>query len=69
MQSSKNSLIESIIKTLVGYGNGVLGQLIIFPWVDISVPLSSNFLIAFYFSVVSLICNFILRRIFNYFTG
>lgn len=69
MQSSKNSLMESLASVLAGYGVAVFGQLVIFPLVGISTSLSNNFIIAFLFSILSLIRSFVLRRIFNYFTG
>lgn len=65
MQSRKYSAIESAANIAVGYIIAVLAQLAIFPFFDIHVPLTDNLLIGAFFTVVSFVRSYILRRIFN----
>lgn len=65
MQSKKQSIIESIVNTLIGYIIAVLSQMVIFPVFGIEIPLSDNLMIALYFTVVSLLRSYLLRRYFN----
>ncbi|RPI78801.1 MAG: hypothetical protein EHM45_05290 [Desulfobacteraceae bacterium] len=65
MQSKKYSLIESITNVAIGYLVALGSQLIIFPVFGISVPLRSNLAIGAFFTVVSIIRSYCLRRVFN----
>lgn len=65
MQSRIQSLWESCINILIGYLVALLSQLLIFPWFGINLPLSSNLLIGVYFTIISLIRSYIIRRFFN----
>ncbi len=65
MQSKKNSLIESFTNVMVGYGIAIVSQLIIFPIFDIHITLSENFLIGLWFTIISIIRSYIIRRWFN----
>lgn len=53
------------MNVVIGYGVAISSQIIIFPWFDIDIPLSDNFIIGFYFTSISLIRSYILRRYFN----
>ena len=65
MQSRIESLIESCTNVLIGYVVAVLSQLLIFPFFNIHVPLTSNLAIGLWFTVISLLRSYILRRYFN----
>ena len=65
MQTKKQSLLESTINVLIGYLVAVGSQIIIFPWFNINIPIRDNFLIGIWFTVVSLVRNYVLRRFFN----
>lgn len=65
MQTRTQSLIESITNILIGYIVAVLSQVAIFPLFGINVPLSDNLLIGAYFTVISLIRSYAVRRYFN----
>jgi hypothetical protein len=65
MQLKKHSLIESITNVIVGYGVALLSQIIIFPIFGIKVTIRDNVLIGLFFTVVSIIRSYALRRIFN----
>jgi len=65
MQSRTDSLREAILNILIGYMVAILSQLAIFPLFGVHLPLSDNLLIGLYFTVISLIRSYTLRRIFN----
>ena len=65
MQTKKQSLIESVLNVLIGYVVALLSQLIIFPFFGVNLPLSDNLLIGAFFTVVSVIRSYTLRRFFN----
>jgi len=59
------SATESLANVVVGFMVAILSQLIIFPRYDIHVPISTNLWIGVWFTVISLIRSYILRRWFN----
>jgi len=65
MQTRYQSLIESLTNIAIGYIVAVVSQLIIFPQFGINIPLGDNLLIGAYFTVVSLVRSYVLRRYFN----
>ncbi|MBT9165109.1 MAG: hypothetical protein DDT23_01124 [candidate division WS2 bacterium] len=65
MQTRKHSFVESITNVIVGYIVAVLSQLAIFPFFNIHIPLSDNFIIGFWFTIISLVRSYCIRRIFN----
>jgi hypothetical protein len=64
-QSRIESAIESAANIAVGYGVALASQLLIFPMFGIHVPLSSNLAIGAWFTVISLVRSYVLRRWFN----
>lgn len=64
MQNKKFSLIESIINICIGYFVALCSQLLIFPFFNINIKLNDNMLIGLWFTVISLIRSYIVRRIF-----
>jgi hypothetical protein len=67
MQSRKNSIIESAANILIGYWCAVLTQLIVFPIMGIDVSLNKNLMIGLFFTLISLLRSYVIRRIFNHF--
>lgn len=65
MQTRTQSAIEAVANVLVGYLVALASQLLIFPMFGIHVPLSSNFAIGAWFTVISLVRSYVLRRWFN----
>jgi hypothetical protein len=65
MQTRLGSFIESIINILIGYFFALGSQLIIFPLVGIHVSLSTNLWIGLWFTIISLIRSYFVRRYFN----
>ena len=64
-QSKKHSMMESIVNILIGYSVAVISQLLVFPIYDIEVTFSDNLLIGLYFTIISLIRSYLVRRYFN----
>lgn len=64
-QSKVESFIESTMNILVGYGVALLSQIVIFPMFDIHVPMSTNLGIGAWFTIISLIRSYAIRRWFN----
>lgn len=64
-QSRKMSMVESMANVAIGYGIAILAQLVIFPVFGIHIPLGSNLLIGLFFTGVSFVRSYLLRRFFN----
>ncbi len=65
MQTKKQSIKESITNIVVGYFISLISQLIIFPLLNITVTMADNLLISAYFTLISLIRSYVIRRYFN----
>jgi len=59
------SLVESFANIAVGYVVALLSQLAIFPMFGIHVTLTDNLAIGAWFTVISLVRSYVLRRWFN----
>ena len=65
MQTKLQSALESAVNILIGYLVALASQLIVFPQFGINIPLTDNLLIGFWFTVISLIRSYAVRRYFN----
>ena len=65
MQTKYQSLIESLTNILIGYLTALLSQVLIFPLFNIYVSLQDNLLIGLYFTIISLLRSYLVRRYFN----
>ena len=65
MQTKYQSLIVSLTNILIGYLTALLSQVLIFPLFDIYVSLQDNLLIGLYFTIISLLRSYLVRRYFN----
>lgn len=66
MQSKKMSLIETVFSVIIGYIISIIAQMIIFPLFDINISFSENLAIGLFFTVVSIIRGYYVRRFFNF---
>lgn len=66
MQSKKMSLIETLSSVAIGYIISLAAQMIIFPIFEINVSLTDNLLIGLFFTAVSIIRGYYVRRLFNW---
>lgn len=64
-QSKKQSFIEAVANTLVGYGVAVTTQMLVFPMFGLHTTFTTNLKMGLIFTLVSLARSYILRRIFN----
>ena len=64
-QTRLGSLIEAGMNILIGYGVALVSQIVVFPWFGIHVPLSTNLWIGLWFTIISLVRSYIIRRWFN----
>jgi hypothetical protein len=64
-QSRTASLIESVFSVVIGYGVALASQLAIFPMFGIHLPLSDNLAIGAWFTIISLVRSYAIRRWFN----
>jgi len=67
-QTKKHSLIESFTNVAIGYGVALASQLLIFPLYGIHIPLSDNIAIGAWFTIISIVRSYVLRRWFNHVT-
>lgn len=65
MQTKFHSAVESVVNILIGYLVALGSQIVIFPLFGIQVGLRDNLLIGAFFTVVSLVRSYVLRRVFN----
>ena len=65
MQSRLQSLIEAVINTAIGFFVALASQYAIFPLFDVHLPLSSHLWITVWFTGVSVLRSYLLRRFFN----
>ena len=65
MQTKFQSLLESFINILIGYLTALLSQILIFPLFNSYVSIQDNLMIGLYFTIISLIRSYLIRRHFN----
>lgn len=65
MQSIRMSLIETIVSVCIGLAVSFVSQLWLFRMYDIHISLAQNLELTLYFTVVSVIRGFAVRRFFN----
>lgn len=64
-QSKFHSFIESCANVAIGYIVALVSQLLIFPRFGINISIADNLQIGLWFTIISIIRSYILRRIFN----
>ena len=65
MQSRWHSAIESLTNVAIGYGVALASQLLIFPFYDIDISLQDNIAIGVWFTLISLVRSYVIRRYFT----
>ena len=64
-QTRTMSMVETITNVAIGLVVSFLSQVVIFKYCDISITLAQNLELTLYFTVVSVIRSYVLRRFFN----
>lgn len=67
-QSKRHSLVESLSNIAIGYGVALASQIVVFPFFGIRASLSDNIQIGAWFTVISLVRSYCVRRIFTRWT-
>jgi len=65
MQTKKHSFYESCVNVAIGYTVAVFSQIIVFPLVGVNANINQNLKIGLYFTLISLIRSYLIRRWFN----
>lgn len=65
MQSRKHSFIEALTNVAIGYFVALISQLLIFPLYDGTFTLEQNIYIGAWFTLVSVIRSYVIRRWFT----
>ena len=58
-------MVESLTNVAIGYGVALASQLLIFPFYDIDISLQDNIAIGVWFTLISLVRSYVIRRYFN----
>lgn len=66
MQTRRQSMIETAASVAIGYLVALASQLAIFPLFGIHATMSDNLLIGAWFTVISVIRGYAVRRFFNW---
>lgn len=64
-QSRAQSMIESAANVVIGYMVALGSQLVVFPMFGVHLPLQDNLLIGLWFTAISLVRSYLVRRWFN----
>jgi len=64
-QTKTQSAVETCVTVGIGYCVAMISQFILYPFFDIQVTFSENAVIAGWFTVISLIRSYFVRRMFN----
>ena len=64
-QTKLESAIEVVVNVLIGYAVATASQIMIFPLFGIFLPLSDNLLVGAYFTAISIVRGYVVRRFFN----
>lgn len=65
MQTKTNSLIEAVTNTSVGFIISLAATFVIFPLVGVESTGAKNIVITLFFTIISILRGYIVRRIFN----
>jgi membrane protein implicated in regulation of membrane protease activity len=65
MQSKRESIFEAVTGVAIGFVVAIASQLIIFPWFGIHIPFTDNLLMSVFFTIISIIRGYFVRRWFN----
>ena len=66
MQSRRQSMIETAVSVTIGYLVALASQIAIFPLFGINTTMTDNMLIGAWFTVISVIRGYAVRRFFNW---
>lgn len=65
-QTKTSSLVETLVNVSVGYVIAILSQMVLFPMFGMEISLVDNLIMGGFFTVISIIRGYALRRAFNW---
>lgn len=65
MQTKKQSLLESLTNTAIGFVISLASTFVIFPLVGFESSASKNIIVTLFFTAVSILRGYLIRRFFN----
>ncbi|WP_233343669.1 hypothetical protein [Burkholderia cepacia] len=68
-QTKRNSLIEALTNTAIGYCINYTANLIVFPFFGMHISPKANILLGLIYTGISIVRGYVLRRFFNRLTG
>jgi len=63
-QSKRSSLLEAVLNTVVGYGISLLAYQYVMPLLGFNTSWSDSVILVAVFSLISIIRNYLIRRVF-----
>jgi len=66
-QSRKMSAVESAANVAIGYSIAVASQMVLFPLFGLEVTFQNHLVLGGFFTAVSLVRSYTVRRLFNHF--
>ena len=66
MQSCRQSMIETAVSVTIGYMVALASQIAIFPLFGIHATMEDNLMIGAWFTIISVIRGYAVRRFFNW---
>lgn len=66
MQTRRQSLAETVASVAIGYLVALASQLAIFPLFGINITIEDNLLIGAWFTIISIVRGYYVRRFFNW---
>lgn len=66
-QSKRGSIVESLTNVVIGYGLALTSQIVLFHIYGVHFSLRTNMAMGLWFTVISIIRSYTLRRVFNRF--
>ena len=64
-QTKKQSFTESLVNTITGFTISLASTFLIFPLVGFESSFKINFIVTIYFTLISVLRNYLIRRFFN----
>ena len=65
MQSKRESMVESLTSTTIGWLIGVILNLTVLPLFDYNITVVDSLLVSLIFTVISVVRGYLIRRFFN----
>lgn len=66
MQKRRHSLLEALLSTAIGFGVAFAANFVVLPLFGYMPSISENLLITTFFTVISVIRGYAVRRLFNW---